>query len=101
MSTPGGDWVSALDGFEHRLAAQEAALASGVVEPTSSFDPPSLPTPLPHALVERATALVWRCRALEESLEQALKDAAAQLDRIGEAGPARTPSQPVFFDSRV
>ena len=93
--------MSALDGFEHRLAAQEAALSSGLVEAAPSFDPPSLPTPLPHDLVERATALVWRCRALEETLSRALQDAGAQLDRIGEAGPARAPSQPVYFDSRV
>ena len=97
-----GDWQAALDAFEQRLAAQEASYEQGLVSPVPPFEPPKVTTPLPQGFVARATELVWRCRALEETLAGALQHAQEQLDRVGAAATApAAPAQPIFFDSRV
>ena len=94
------DWATTLDAFEQRLAAQWAALEQGALEPVEPFAPPALAEALPHDFVDRATDLVWRCRALEDALAAALAKVTDQLERAAEpaAGP---PAEPVYFDSRI
>ena len=94
------DWAATLDAFERRLEAQWSALHDGAVEPVPPFAPPTAPSAVPPELVERATQLVWRCRALEESLAGALAKVAEQLERAAET-PTGPPAQPVYFDSRI
>jgi hypothetical protein len=96
------DWEATLDAFEQRLEAQERAYRDGLVEAVPPFEPPAVATAIPAAFVDRATQLVWRCRALEDTLAAALHTAREQLDRVGEAvaGPA-APASPMYFDSRI
>jgi hypothetical protein len=95
-------WSATLDAFEQRLDAQERALDRGSHEPIPAFSPaPDLP-PLPTEMVDRAVALVWRCRALEERVTAALTQAKEQLAALAEAAPTPADAaEPVFFDSRV
>jgi hypothetical protein len=95
-------WAATLDAFEQRLDAQERALDGGSHEAIPAFAPaPDLP-PIPVDLVDRAVALVWRCRALEDRVTAALNDAKTQLQALADAAPAPAEAaEPVFFDSRV
>jgi hypothetical protein len=100
MST--SEWAATLDAFEARVAAQWAALGDSSAEPVPPFAAPEVPGPLPEELVARATELVHRCRALEDTLSAALADARQQLERLDEpATTASSPAEPVFFDSRI
>lgn len=94
-------WAAALDAFEARIDAQAEALARHDAEPVAPFEPPDLPAPLPAELVERAAALVWRCRELEDKLSAAVSDARAALQDAHAKSTARPHNQPVYFDSRV
>ena len=95
-------WAVTLDAFEQRLDAQERALDGGSHEPIPAFSPaPDLP-PVPLEMVDRAVALVWRCRALEDRVTAALNEAKEQLQALADAAPAPADAaEPVFFDSRV
>lgn len=96
------DWKAALDDFEDRLTAQWAALEAGSPEPVAAFQPPTVATPVPDLLRDRATELVWRCRALEDALGLALDAAREQLQRVEDSPTApAAASEPVYFDSRV
>lgn len=98
----GALWEGTLDAFEQRLGAQERALDDGDHASISKFAPPPDLPPLPAALVDRAVALVWRCRALEERVSTALQQAKDQLAALAGAAPASADAaEPVFFDSRV
>ena len=94
-------WRVVLDAFEARLDAQADALALGAPGVVPAFVAPVLPNPLPDTLLDRATALVWRCRELEDALSEALQSAEASLAKVHDAAPAPAPAQPVYFDSRV
>ena len=100
--TDAARWAATLDEFEGSLAAREAALDSGSLDPVAPFEPRDDLAPLPPDFADRAAELVRRCRALEDKLEAALDDARGQLDRLGETtqSPA-PPAEPMFFDSRV
>ena len=66
------------------------------------WDEPAPTQPLPRDLMERATTLMWRCRALEDEIELALNGVAASLDRMLEvAATSAAPAEPMYFDSRV
>jgi hypothetical protein len=96
------EWAKTLDAFEARVAAQWAALDDSSLEPIPPFAEPAVHTPLPDELIARATELVHRCRALEDTLSAALADARQQLERLDEpATTASSPAEPVFFDSRI
>jgi hypothetical protein len=101
MST--SEWAAALDAFEARVASQWAALDDPSLEPAPPFAAPAVPGPMPDELVARATELVHRCRALEDTLSAALADARQQLERLDEptATAGSSPAEPVFFDSRI
>lgn len=92
------DWTAILDAFERNLDAQWSALDRNAPHEAPSFTPPEPTQPLPPELTERATALVWRCRALEDALSAALAKTTEELER---PAPATAPAQPVYFDSRV
>ena len=94
-------WHDTLDAFEARLDAQEAALAAGLEDDVAPFVPPQLDQPLPPELQRRATALVWRCRALEDVLQAELNKAQQRLDDLAAEPAAKPPAQPMYFDSRV
>ena len=95
-------WSASLDAFEQRLDAQESALAEGSHVPVPPFLPAAGLPALPADLVDRAVALVWRCRALEERVSDALEQAKNQLQALAEgAPPAAAAAEPMFFDSRV
>jgi hypothetical protein len=98
--TPVTNWDAVLDDFEARLADQWAALRAGSLDGAQAFAPPPVDGPLPPEHVERATALVWRCRELEDALAAALAAATENLERLDRAAPA-VPAGPVYFDSRV
>jgi hypothetical protein len=96
------EWAKTLDAFEARVAAQWAALENRSLESVPAFAAPAVPGPMPDELVARATELVHRCRALEDTLSAALADARQQLEHLNETGPSpESPAEPVFFDSRI
>lgn len=95
------EWTAILDSFEARIHAQREALAMGPAA-LEAWLPPAPTTPLPRDLLERATALVWQCRELEDAIEQSLSTTLASLDRLLDAPPANgDAAEPVYFDSRV
>ena len=94
-----GEWGPTLDAFERRLAAQEAALRSGSLDPVADFEPPARPPALPSEFLTRAQDLVARCRALEDALAAALDSARQDHEHV--VRTAAPPAQPVYFDSRV
>ena len=95
-------WEATLDAFEQRLDAQERALDEGSHDPIPRFSRTTDLPPIPAALIDRAVALVRRCRTLEERVSGALQQAKDQLAALADAAPAAAAAaQPVFFDSRV
>ena len=95
------EWSAILDSFEARLHAQHEAMTMGPAA-LDAWEEPVPTAPIPRDLMERATALMWRCRELEDEIEQALNGVAAQLDRMLEvAATSAVPAEPMYFDSRV
>lgn len=83
------------------MHAQREALAMGPA-PVEPWVPPAVSTPLPRDLLERATALMWQCRELEDEIQRTLAGAAESLDRLLDAPPSGSEvPDPVYFDSRV
>lgn len=94
-------WAVVLDAFEQRIDAQREALALGAPGIVPPFVAPPLANPLPDSLLDRATALVWRCRELEDEIETALAQTGASLDKLHATPAPPAAAQPVYFDSRV
>lgn len=94
-------WSAVLDAFEARLDAQYEALALGAPGVVPPFVAPPLANPLPDCLLDRAVALIARCRDLEDELTRALADTELSLVKVHEAPAATAAAQPVYFDSRV
>lgn len=93
-------WTLVLDAFEARLDAQYEALALGAPGVVPPFVAPPLANPLPDSLLDRAIALIARCRDLEDELADALAATEVSLAKLHDA-PAPAAAQPVYFDSRV
>ena len=94
-------WTVVLDAFEARIDAQRDALALGAPGVVPPFVAPPLSNPLPDALLDRAIALVARCRELEADLAGALEATQLSLTKLHDDGPAVAAAQPMYFDSRV
>lgn len=95
------DWSHILDAYEARLDAQALALREHAFDGLGAFTPPHVESPLPHALVERAEALLQRCRDLEHALATALAETAVAIARSDRARPTGHAAEPVYFDSHV
>ena len=94
-------WAVVLDAFEARISAQRDALALGAPGIVGPFVAPPLANPLPDSLLDRATALVGRCRELEEEIQAAMAQTTASLEKLHDAPVSANGAQPVYFDSRV
>lgn len=93
-------WSLVLDAFEARIDAEYEALALGAPGVVPPFVAPPLPSPLPDALLDRAVALIARCRRLEADLAEALATTEVSLAKLQDT-PATPAAQPVYFDTRV
>ena len=90
-------WAAFLAQIEQRLDVAEVGLPQGIVDVAPFVVPDGLGD-LPFELVEWASALVARTRALEDAVTRARADVGRQLAASRRQPSVAAPPRPNFFD---
>jgi hypothetical protein len=102
-----GAWEAALDELELSLDEAERLLgatgADGISAPTA-WTPPSIPVPLPAAMLDRAQDLVARQQIVMTRTVAAMTEtrrSLALVDRVNDVTAVRRTDRPVYVDVRA
>lgn len=96
-------WTAALDALEDHVAALHATALSGR-EGLSDVPRLDLPTdlgPIPPGLAPRASAVLARCRALEQDVARGMETLSRELKRLDGARPSDPSPTRMFVDQSL
>lgn len=93
-------WLAELDRLELDVLVLERRLATGSAPHASTWEPPTLSSPLPPELLDRARAIEQRQLAALAALREAL-DGLGRQRALTQRMTHTAPERPVYLDTRA